>query len=91
MSAKTNTNTVETTDTNTILTTSEVAAAFGCTPRELRVFLRSASGMNARVGSGKRWGIAASDLDALRKRYEARGGGKGIVVVNVPTESDHNA
>jgi len=55
----------------TIMTTAEVAAEFGTTPRELRKFLRSPEGTDSKVGKGKRWGIEKRQLRSLRTRFDA--------------------
>ena len=57
----------------TNLTTTEIAADFGTTPRELRKFLRAdAKAQNAQTpGKGARYAIAKKDLRSLRTRFNA--------------------
>ncbi len=57
----------------TTMTTTDLAADFECTPRELRKFLRSdASGIES-VGKGSRYALPGSkrEVTALKKRFAA--------------------
>ena len=72
----------------TIMTTAEVAAEFGTTPRELRKFLRSEQGMNATVGKGKRWGIEKRQLRGLRTRFDAWSSAKANDADEAPTTDE---
>lgn len=51
------------------MTTTEVAADFDTTPRNLRKFLRSPEGTDSKVGKGARWTIEKRDLRSLRTRF----------------------
>lgn len=51
------------------MNTTEVAAEFGTTPRELRKFLRSPEGTDSKVGKGARWSIEKRDLRSLRSKF----------------------
>jgi hypothetical protein len=56
-----------------MMTTTELAADFDTTPRELRKFLRSdASGVES-VGKGSRYALPSSKRDtaSLRKKFDA--------------------
>lgn len=55
----------------TIFTTAQVAAKLDTSPRNLRKFLRSAQGFDAKVGKGSRWGIEAKEMRSLTKRFTA--------------------
>lgn len=48
------------------LSTKDVAAEIGVSPRELRKFLRSA---DLGVGQGARYAFDSSDIEALRRRF----------------------
>ena len=54
---------VSTSDTGDAMTTAEVAALFNMTAKELRVQLRA---MGIGVGKGRRYGLAAADVAAIR-------------------------
>lgn len=51
------------------ITTTELAAALGTTPRTARKFLRSSDGKGTTVGKGARWAIEKKDLQGLRRRF----------------------
>lgn len=51
------------------MNTTEVAAEFDTTPRNLRKFLRSDAGKNETVGKGARWNIEKKELRSLRTRF----------------------
>lgn len=52
-------------------TTAAIAEKFGTDSRTLRKFLRSESGMNSKVGKGKRWAIEGKEIAPLRSKFEA--------------------
>jgi len=51
------------------LTPKELALELGTDPRTVRKFLRSAEGMDAKVGKGQRWAIEAKAVRSLRTRF----------------------
>lgn len=53
----------------TFYNTADTAAKLDTTPRTLRKFLRSPEGMDAKVGKGARWSIAAKDVRSLQSRF----------------------
>lgn len=58
-----------------MMTTTELAADFDTTPRELRKFLRSADSGIESVGKGSRYSLPKGkrEVTALRKRFDAWG------------------
>lgn len=70
------------------MNTTEVAAEFGTTPRELRKFLRSPEGTDSKVGKGARWSIEKRDLRSLRSKFskwdEARKAAKADEATEAP-------
>lgn len=59
-----------------VLTTNEVADEIGTEPKTLRKFFRSNNCSIEPVGQGKRYGIAAEDVAALKEQFAAWAGGK---------------
>lgn len=51
------------------ITPKEFAARVNSDGRTVRKFLRSAEGMNAKVGKGQRWTIEAKQVASLTKRF----------------------
>ena len=56
-----------------MMTTTELATDFDCTPRTLRKFLRSSESGIAPVGKGARYALPSSkrEVASLRKRFDA--------------------
>lgn len=53
---------------NTI-TPAEFALAIDANPRTVRKFLRSADGLDMKVGKGQRWAIESRQVASLKKRF----------------------
>ena len=52
-------------------TPSTLASDLGVSAKLFRKFLRSESGMNAKVGKGSRWTISSKDANRLKKSFAA--------------------
>jgi len=50
--------------------TNAIAEKFGTDSRTLRKFLRSESGMNSKVGKGKRWAIEGKEIAPLKAKFQ---------------------
>jgi hypothetical protein len=73
-----------------MMTTTELAADFDTTPRELRKFLRSdASGIES-VGKGSRYSLPSTkrEVASLRKRFDAWGAAKAQTEPEAPEGDD---
>lgn len=53
------------------ITPKELAVELDASPRTVRKFLRSESGLNMKVGKGQRWAIESRQVASLRKRFAA--------------------
>lgn len=49
--------------------TTAIAEKFETDSRTLRKFLRSESGMNSKVGKGKRWAIEGKEIAPLKAKF----------------------
>lgn len=70
------------------ITTADLAADLGTTPREVRKFLRSEQGKNATVGKGARWSIEKREVRALKSRFAKWEAAKAVEATETPDETD---